>query len=169
MSRLLRCDGELMENGKSKKVLQIAGTALIVIACVSIITTTFFVKPFKVSGDSMLNTYQNGQLVFVDKMAYKSSKPQTGDVIVLKQGGKRLIKRVIGTPGDTLEIKDNAVYKNGNYLAEPYVGKWSSYETVQQKVPEGQYYVMGDNRDQSRDSRSFGYVDESLIIGKVMD
>ncbi|OAI43278.1 hypothetical protein AYO38_10875 [bacterium SCGC AG-212-C10] len=153
---------------------------------------------FKVDGTSMFPTLENGQFLIVNKLVYsevnveKLSKfvpfidpgddpkrdvfhgPERGDIIVLKDPRKPdtdLIKRVIGLPGETVEIVDGHVYINGFMLDEPYIKKeWHDEHRAAVTIPDGEYFVMGDNRDNSLDSRSqqVGLVPRELIIGKAM-
>ncbi|MGE5595820.1 MAG: signal peptidase I [Hyphomicrobiales bacterium] len=152
---------------------------------------------FKVDGTSMEPTLDDGQFLIVNKLVYsevdtgKLSKflpfidpgdqpkkhifhgPQRGDIIVLQDPsdlGTDLIKRVIGLPGDRIAIVNGQVYINGFRLEEPYIKKPWHYNMEEIRIPEDHYFVMGDNRDNSKDSRfsSIGTVQEDLIIGKAM-
>ena len=152
---------------------------------------------FKVEGSSMYPTLENGQFLIVNKLVYSEVDmeklssfvpfvdagsdpkhnvfhgPERGDIIVLKDPRNTetdLIKRVIGLPGETLEIQDGKVYINDHLLDEPYI-KAVWHDTKQKiLIPPGEYFVMGDNRDNSLDSRSsqVGLVPQDLIIGKAM-
>ncbi|MBA4182028.1 MAG: signal peptidase I [Anaerolinea sp.] len=152
---------------------------------------------FKVDGNSMYPTLEDGQFLIVNKLVYSkvdmeklsnfvpfvdpgSEKernvfhgPQRGDIVVLVDPRKPdidLIKRVIGLPGETVEILDGKVYVNDFLLEEPYIKKAWHDNKAKVLVPPGFYFVMGDNRDNSLDSRSqqVGFVPEDLIIGKAM-
>ena len=149
----------------------------IAIALVIIIVILQFVKPTIVFEHSMEDTLHPEDYVFLSKKAYAFGEIQHGDIVVCESVlvdergvAKNLIKRVIGMPGDTIAIKDGAVYRNGERLDEPYtkdgVTKGESAEIV---VPEGWYYLLGDNRDVSMDSRSekIGFISEDKIRGKV--
>jgi signal peptidase I len=128
-------------------------------------------------------TIQRGDHIVVDTRAFRFRQPQHQDVIVFKKDRTFFIKRVIGIPGETVEGKDGNVRVNGDSLSEPYiqhsrarlVGDWEAlgaemYTFGPSKVPQGMYYVMGDNRDVSLDSRShaFGFVDSGTILGKAL-
>lgn len=116
---------------------------------------------YVVHGDSMLNTYHEGQLVFVDKWA----DPSNFDVIVSHFQDTFIIKRVIGVPGDCVAIRHNHLYLNGELIDERYVTLDHSMDNMEIDVPEENYFVMGDNRDVSLDSRDFGTIDRSMIVG----
>lgn len=123
-------------------------------------------------GDSMAPTFKNGEKINVDTGAYISSQPQKGDVIAFKdESGVVMIKRVIGLPGEQLEIKDGKVYTNGKEITEDYLNKQNNTESngnSKWQIPDKNVFVMGDNRSGSKDSRVFGPVAYDRILGKVM-
>ena len=136
-------------------------------------------KPVIVKQHSMEPNFYAGDYLIVARQAYSfNSKPETGDVVVFKTeltdeegNNKNLIKRIIGTPGDTVEIRDGYVYINGAALDEPYLmDQGVSGEMDEITIPEGMYFCCGDNRAVSNDSRgsSVGLVAEDDIIGKVV-
>ncbi len=141
-----------------------------------LITYFFFFRPFQVAGDSMAPKYTKGQYILARKIAYNA--PQRGDAIVLHaplDPNKDIIKRVIGLPGDTLSIKSGDVYLNNNKLDEnsylksgekTYGGTFLK-EEQSVTVPENQYFILGDNRPFSADSREFGFIKKESIIGKI--
>jgi len=122
----------------------------------------------RVDGFSMNPTLQNGEYILVNRLAYKTGHPERGDIIVFSfpaDEGQDLIKRVIGLPGETVKIGDGSVTINGQELQEPYIaqdplyfGEWT--------VPEGYLYVLGDNRNDSRDSHQWGLLPVENVIGK---
>lgn len=125
----------------------------------------------RVDGHSMEPTLHNGQYVMVNKLALRLGSPQRGDIVVFRspQDERRaLIKRVVGLPGEEVMIRSGVVYINGVALAEPYVapnppsGDWGP-----QVLGPGEYMLLGDNRDNSNDSRNFGPVSASEFIGKA--
>lgn len=125
----------------------------------------------RVDGFSMNPTLQDGEFVFVNRLSYKFSEPARGDIIVfhfpIDPKRQDLIKRIIGLPGDEIFIANGRVYINGQEIQEPYIaaaplysGKW--------KVPEGELFVLGDNRNDSSDSHSWGLLPEEEIVGKAI-
>jgi signal peptidase I len=137
----------------------------------------FVVEPFYIPSPSMVPTLEIGDRVLVNKFVYRFSDPQRGDIIVFRsvaEGGVDLIKRVVGLPGDKVELRHGQVFLNGQRQNEPYVvnkpcvsgrPKTCSYGPV--TVPEGHYFVMGDNRANSEDSRFIGPVPKKTIVGEA--
>lgn len=123
----------------------------------------------QINGPSMLPNLKENDVVVIFKLSKKFSKD---DLIVFEyQGTNNLIKRVIGLPGDIVEIKSNKLYINDELVEEPYVlekNNTNEFNKVFDKIPEDQYLVLGDNRDDSLDSRTFGFVKKSSIKGKVL-
>lgn len=133
----------------------------------------FLFQPVKVEGTSMAPTIANQERLFINKFVYDFEPIRRGDVVVFwypLDPSKSFIKRVIGLPGDTVTIRRGHVYINGRELREPYVLPRyfddASYPPVH--VPKGEYYVMGDHRDSSDDSRVFGPVPRRYIYGKAV-
>lgn len=174
---------------KSKSPLRESIEALVIAIALAAFLRFFVVAPFTIPSGSMLETIQIGdyllvnnlsyglKLPFVDKWIYKADGPEHGDVIVFKYPGNPkidYIKRVIGLPGDVLEIKNNVVYLNGKAIEEDYTQfTRSSYPNnpfgnmSAVTIPEDSYFVMGDNRDNSQDSRFWGTVHRDAIHGKA--
>ena len=125
----------------------------------------------RVEGTSMVPSLQNGEFVLVNRLAYRFGQPQRGDIIVFHhptdQNQEDLIKRVIGLPGDTVRVDSGSVYVNGVALKEEYIAAAPAY-TDQQVVPEGQLYVLGDNRNSSSDSHAWGFVPYKDVIGAAV-
>lgn len=130
-----------------------------------------------VQGRSMQPTFEDGQRLLISRVHYMLGEPDYGDIIVFNSPDPMtddeppLIKRVIGRPGDTIEIIDTLVYRNGVPLDEPYINEpcssWKCRDHVWELGPT-EYFMMGDNRNHSNDSRSFGPVDQTLIIGEAI-
>lgn len=122
----------------------------------------------RVDGTSMVPTLQNGEYILINKLAYQFSEPERGDIIVFSypdDNGQDLIKRVIGLPGDTVKIENGVVTINGKILEEPYIAQPPIY-TGEWVVPAGSLFVLGDNRNDSRDSHQWGLLPQENIIGK---
>ncbi len=135
-----------------------------------------FARPSLIIGPSMEPTFEEGQLVLVEKVSYFLHEPKRGDIIVAQTNlplnrwfKKSVIKRVIGLPGDVIKIEDGAVYINGERYYETYTKDEYTLIGGEWQVPEHSIFVMGDNRNSSNDSRSssVGYIDYSAIKGKV--
>jgi len=130
------------------------------------------IQTYEVFMTSMEPSFYEGQRVVVNKAAYWDwiGEPERGDVIIFNapdSSDEDFIKRVIGLPGDTVEIKDRTVYVNDVALDEPYIMSKPSYNMSQITVPEGHYFVLGDNRNRSNDSHSGWLVERPEIHGKA--
>jgi signal peptidase I len=133
----------------------------------------FLYQPVKVEGTSMAPLLSDQERIFINKFVYHFEPIDRGDVVVFwypLDRSKSFIKRVIGLPGDTIAIRSGHLYINGKELAEPYVPASylddSNYPS--RKIPPGEYFVMGDHRDSSNDSRVFGPVPRRFIYGKAV-
>jgi signal peptidase I len=124
----------------------------------------------RVDGFSMLPTLHDGEFVLVNKLAYQWGTPTRGDIIVFRSittNDLDLIKRIMGLPGDKINIHNGQVIVNGQTLAEPYINAVPNYSGEWQ-VPEGYLFVLGDNRNDSSDSHAWGFLPEKNVIGKAM-
>lgn len=137
----------------------------IIIVVVVVLIRSFIATPVRVDGDSMNKTFKNGDILIL----YKLSKIKRFDVIVLheEKDNEKIIKRVIGMPGDTVAIKDGEIYINYEKIDDEYAyGMTSDYDRITLKSDE--YFILGDNRLISKDSRYFGPIKEKEIKGKVV-
>ena len=124
----------------------------------------------RVDGQSMEPTLSTGQLVVVNKLAYRLGEPTIGDIVVFyfpRDPDQEYIKRLIGLPGDQIKIEDGTVYVNGQALDEPYLAIHPNY-TGSWTVPSNQVFVLGDNRNNSSDSHRWGTVPLDYIVGKAL-
>ena len=137
----------------------------------------FIAQPFIVSGASMDDTFHTGEYLIVDQVTYYFEKPNRGDVVIFRypnDPSKFFIKRVIGLPGDTIIIEGSTVtIKNseqpeGFVLDEPYIKSMLGGNSLNETLEDREYFVMGDNRDQSSDSRTWGVLQEERIIGRAL-
>ena len=140
---------------------------------IAILMVVFLYQPVKVEGTSMQPELIDQERIFVNKFIYHFKEIHRGDIVVFwypRDPSKSFIKRVVGVPGDTVSIKDGRVYINGQLMEERYVPSGyldsDSYPTL--KVKEDQYYVLGDHRNASNDSRSWGLVPRKYIYGKAV-
>jgi len=135
-------------------------------------TVLTFVRISVVNGSSMENTFHNGQKLIVSRMSYVVSNPKRGDVVIVqsdKLDVDYIIKRVIGIPGDTIEIKNNELYINGTKKDEPYIKeKMTTNEDNTWILGKDEYFLCGDNRNNSLDCRVIGAINKSQIFGKVV-
>lgn len=119
---------------------------------------------------SMQPTLHEGNLLVVNKLAYKLGEPKRGDIIVFHYQGtvnEDYIKRVIGLPGDVVKIGDGIVRVNGQVITEPYIAELPGY-TGTWKVPAGELFVLGDNRNHSSDSHDWGFVEQEWVVGRAI-
>lgn len=137
----------------------------IVIVVVVVLIRTFIITPVRVDGDSMKNTLKNGDILLL----YKLSSIDRFDIIVLdkEKDNEKIIKRVIGLPGETVAIKKGKIYINDKVIDDEYAyGQTSDYNKVTLKDDE--YFILGDNRLISKDSRYFGPIKDNEIKGKIV-
>jgi signal peptidase I len=147
---------------------EVAITVLIAVAVFALLRLT--VQSYTVVMSSMEPNFQEGECIMVNKVSYHSSGPQRGDVIVFNppfNSPHPFIKRVIGLPGEIVEIRDEKVFVNGIPLSEEYVMAPPDYTMPATEVPENEYFVLGDNRNNSNDSHSGWTVPRDNIIGKA--
>ncbi len=179
----------MSSSNQKKSMFREYAEALAIALVLALIIRTFVVQAFKIPSESMLETLQVGDHLLVSKFSYgvkwpfsddyaiTASDPEYGDVVVFKypkDPSLDYIKRIVGLPGDVIEMRDKVFFRNGEAVEEDYIlkGNPSAIFPIRDNfgpftVPEGQYFVMGDNRDNSQDSRFWGTVEKSAIHGKA--
>jgi signal peptidase I len=156
-------------------------TSILIVFCAHIflVPNEDIVKMFKIPSGSMKPTVEIGDHLMCDRMYYRSHNPQRGDVIIFqntKDENKDYLKRIVGLPGDTIELRQNTLFVNGEAVDEPYAvynGNGNRSWSIPRNygpyfISENEYFVMGDNRDNSRDSRHFDTVKREKILGKAI-
>jgi signal peptidase I len=157
----------------NKSNLIIWGILKKIIAGMSIILFCYFFigAPMLVSGDSMFPNLHDRDAALINKFIYMVKAPERGDIVVFRFPGTRTdlyVKRIIGLPHETVEIKNNAVYVNGNLISEVYIDQPTQSFTYPKVIlGDNEYFVSGDNRAVSNDSRYWGALDKKFIIGKL--
>lgn len=154
--------------GIRKFLLDIGETLLLSFILFGVVN--FVSARIRVEGYSMEPTFHDGELVIVNKLAYRFSNPQRGDVIIFyypNDPKEEFIKRIIGLPGDEVIIKDGRVAVNGESLVEPYIADNPAY-SLEQVVPKDTLFVLGDNRNNSSDSHNWGPLPINLVVGKAV-
>lgn len=148
--------------------LELLQTILMAVILYFLIDTV--VGRVRVENISMQPTLHEGQFILVNKLAYRIGDFNRGDVVVFhypRNPQEDYIKRIIGLPGDQVSIQDGQVFVNGQKLEEPYIASPPQYNNTW-NVPEGQLFVLGDNRNQSSDSHSWGFVPTDYVVGRAL-
>lgn len=149
-------------------VLQVLVTVIVVLFVYT--GVQFTMQSFRIEGKSMEPSYEDDEYIIVDKLTYRFSSPQRGDVIVFHNPatpGQLLVKRIVGMPGDTVEVRHGEIYIDGEPLQESPEFAALPYDGYRRKVPLGEFWVIGDNRPVSSGSHTFGTVERDLIIGRA--
>ena len=137
----------------------------LIVIIVVLLIKKFVVSPIKVNGNSMDNTLHNGDIMILNSIGYRFEKIQRFDIVVVDEGEEYIIKRVIALPGEEVEYKNNKLYINGKKVKDKYPSKETEdFKTI---VPKDSYFVMGDNRSISLDSRILGSFKKNKILGKT--
>lgn len=165
---------EIEKNTNENKALKFIKELVpyILIIVIVLFVKSYIIAPIQVNGVSMTSTLHDGDIMILNKLQYKRNGLERFDIVVIKSHGTHIIKRVIGLPGDTVEVIDNVLYINGKKYNESYLDKDTVTEDFSlkelfdaEKVPKGYYFVMGDNRKDSLDSRIIGFINEDDIEG----
>ncbi|MBD1822497.1 signal peptidase I [Cyanobacteria bacterium FACHB-DQ100] len=150
---------------------------LFIALILALLVRAYIAEPRFIPSDSMMPTLQIGDRLVVEKISYRLHPPEFQDIIVfdpptqLQELGyskdQAFIKRIIGKPGQTIEIKSGKVFVDNQPLLEPYIAEAPSYQMPPVQVPEGCYFVMGDNRNNSNDSHVWGFLPQEFILGRA--
>ena len=152
-------------------------TELVVREIIETLLLTFFIfwlvhsliGRYRIDGSSMNPTLQDGEYLIINNLAYRMGDPEKGDVVVFRhpRNELNLIKRVVGVPGDHVEISNGTVWVNGEVQEEPFIADSPNYNGSWD-VPDGQLFVLGDNRNNSSDSHAWGYLPEENLLGRAL-
>jgi len=163
------------EDSNVRLLGNVIGGGMAVMTCVlALIVRPMVLETDVVTSDSMTPTLQVGDHVFSDKLSYTHREPRYEEVVTFtfpsQEAGAQedvLIKRVIGLPGDVIEVRDGSLYRNDHRISEPYIREPMQYVFPKVNVPEGKLFVLGDNRNESDDSHIWGFLDRGRLIGRV--
>lgn len=152
------------EESKIKKLVKEYVPYIIVLILV-ILIKKYVVSPIKVNGDSMMKTLHDGDIMILNIVGYRFDNIKRFDIVVVREEKEFLIKRIIGLPGEKVSYHNNQLYINGKKIKDSY-GQGST-EDFSVKIPKNKYFVLGDNRENSLDSRFFGSFSKKKILGKT--
>lgn len=169
----LPISGEQPSPAGTRRELRAWARDLVAALGLAMVIIVFFYQPVKVEGTSMAPLISDQERIFINKFVYRFEPIGRGDVVVFwypLDRSKSFIKRVVGLPGETVEIRAGNVYVNGRELPDQYVpsGYLDGSNYPARRVPQSEYFVMGDHRDSSNDSRVFGSVPRQFIYGKAV-
>lgn len=137
----------------------------VIIIIVVLLIKQFIVTPIRVNQSSMNNTLFDKDIMILDKISYRFKDIKRFDIVVIKRNKEYLIKRVIGLPGDMIEYKDNKLYVNNEIVKEDFLHKQTDDYKLEKVIPDNYYFVVGDNRPNSLDSRVIGLISKDEILG----
>lgn len=143
---------------------------ILLLVAICVLLFRYVLLPIRVDGASMLPTYQNDAVNFVNRLAYVFHPPQRGDVVAIRLAGDHLMymKRIVGLPGETIAWHEGRLYINGQLLDEPYVKKPCDWEHAPEQIALDEYFVVGDNRSMEYDRHTKGRSNRTRIVGKVL-
>jgi signal peptidase I len=151
---------------------------LVIALVLAVVIRLFIAEPRYIPSDSMVPTLAIGDRLVVEKVAYRLRPPAAGEIIVFDPpqrlqeygytGDRAFIKRIMGVPGDRIAVHNGRVYRNDQPLDEPYIAEPPKYEMPAVTVPDRQFFVMGDNRNNSNDSHVWGFLPQDNIIGRAV-
>ncbi len=159
-----------------KYIFELVKTAAVMLL-IAFIIQTFLIQTYIIDGISMEPNFHTGEYIIVDKISYKFSPPKRGEVVVFDplESPDSYIKRIIGLPGESVKISNRSIYVDNKKLDEPYLSDLAETLTSNQTLDgnsyilhENEYFVLGDNRPNSKDSRSFGAIKISQIRGRAL-
>ena len=143
----------------------------VIVIVLALLIKEYIFSPIKVNGSSIYPTLEDGDIMILNEIGYHLNGINRFDIVVVKKDNDRIIKRVIGLPGETVSYKDNKLYINGNEVKEDFTHdithNFDLSEIDVEVIPEDYYFVVGDNRGNSKDSRMIGLVSKSEIKGKT--
>ena len=151
-----------------RPVLTLVRLAVLVIVC--LIVFKFVLIPARIVDISMMPNYQPGQIKFINKLAFLKRDPIRGEVVAIRYAGRSvlLLKRVIGLPGEDIQIRQGQVIIDGQYLEEPYLINEREAWNYSHKLGSNEYLVIGDNRSMDQDQHEWGYVARDRIVGRII-
>jgi len=155
-----------------KKLLKVI-LVVVICYCIALVTNLIFLEQIVISGDSMDENLKNGEFGFADKQVYKLSGVKRFDIVIVENSGQKIIKRIIGLPNETITYKDGILLVNGKVVEEDFISDEEKLNTnrddleISLTLGDNEYYVLGDNRLISYDSRNIGPVNKEQIKGRL--
>lgn len=161
---MMKKDAKQKNQKDDKKVIKEIIPYIILIVAVVIIRT-YVITPIKVNGTSMTDTLQDGDTMILNKISKNFKSLERFQIVVIKSNDSYLIKRIIGLPGETIEYNNGVLYINGKKMKDPYFKNNNTLDFEAVKIDKNSYFVMGDNRSNSIDSRMLGTIEKKDILG----
>ena len=155
---------------KTKSIVREFAETILITLLIYVLIRTFLFENYRVLGHSMDPTLEDDQFLVVNKLGYRLKDPERGDIIVFRDprtDDRKLIKRVVGLPSEQVEIRNGQVAIEGHLLEEPYIASQSQYSQTPLMIPEDEYFVLGDNRNNSSDSHNWGSLPRDKIVGEA--